>query len=130
VGVEHGETAPALLFRHPIVGGVGGDAEEVDTAQGQGAGRLGEPGVVADEDADVAEGRLEERQIPARLVEALLFVPKVCLAIASKEATRSDDESGVVQGIAILFEDAADDEDTGLLGGLSPGPERRSARVS
>ena len=69
VDVQHGEVAPALLFRNPVVGSVGGDADEVCAAQRQDAGRFGEPGVVADEDPDPTERGIEDRQVPARLVE-------------------------------------------------------------
>src|ERR671911_359272 len=69
VDVQHGEVVPALVFRDPVVGGVGGDAEEICTADRQGPGRLWEPGVVTDENPDPTERGIEGRQVTARLVE-------------------------------------------------------------
>src|SRR5215203_48801 len=69
VHVQYGESAPTLRFRDPIVGGVGRNAEEVRPAQRQGSGRLWEPGVVADEDPDLTERSIEDRQVLARFVE-------------------------------------------------------------
>jgi hypothetical protein len=47
----------------------------------------------------------------------------VRLAVAPEEP-RPDDGSGVVHGSTLPFEESADDEDAGLFGGFSPGPER------
>ena len=60
-------------------------------------------------------GVLKDRQIPARFVEELLFIPKVRLTVAPKKVVWPDDDRGVVQGVALSFEQATDDKDAGLL---------------
>src|SRR3712207_8899482 len=39
--VQHRQAAPPLLFGHPVVGGVGGDAEHVGAPEREGAGGFG-----------------------------------------------------------------------------------------
>src|ERR671938_4 len=55
--------------------------------------------------------------------EGVGAVGEVRLAVAPEEA-RPDYDGGVVQSVALAFEEAADDEEAGLPGSASPGPER------
>jgi hypothetical protein len=75
--------ALALGFWNPVVGGVGRDADDLCALQGEGAGGFREPDVVADEESDPPQRRVEDRQLPAQPVQVLLLIPEVRLAVAS-----------------------------------------------
>jgi hypothetical protein len=74
------------------------------------AGRLREPDVPANEQADAADARVEHRiAFVARREPELLVVPKVRLAIAADVAFGADEHGGVVKARAVALDDAADD---------------------
>jgi len=90
--------------RHEIP--TGRIANNVGSLQLQNAYHLGEPGVVADEDTDPTEGKVEKRQPQvSRFKEELLLVPEVELTILPYISIRSQEDRGVVETIAVALTD-------------------------
>ena len=103
----------ALGRRRPVeaVDPGGGDRDDVGALDGEDAHRLDEAQVVADEHAEPAERRVDDRQpLVARRVEQLLVVEEVELAVAGEDAIRADHRDAVVDAVAVALADAADDD--------------------
>lgn len=89
---------------------VGGDADQFGAGQRQLTKRFRKPPVVADGDADTAEGQVEYRQPEIAFSEQTVFVvPQMKLAVFADVSLGTTEKSAVVKPVAILLGNAADD---------------------
>ena len=71
--------------------------------------RLGEPEVEADDDADPAEGQVDDRQLDARLEPRLLVVIEVQLPVRRQAPGRSDQHRAVVTAVTVSLVETGHD---------------------